>query len=156
MSMIVKAWFGHLNPSNCNGEYFPTKWASQASSPPRSGDVCLFYDQIQWLHFHMKGECWDMPDHWLPYHTQYPPPYTLYHFLFTILEEEKKCKIDRWTLECTSSLATSPMPLSTRSLDLFSWTHHHILPCSKTSFTAQIRYIWSKSIQNYPHQVRHN
>ena len=100
MSMIVKAWFGHLNPSNCNGEYFPTKWASQASSPPRSGDVCLFYDQIQWLHFHMKGECWDMPDHWLPYHTQYPPPYTLYHFLFTILEEEKNVKLtgEHWNV----------------------------------------------------------
>ena len=152
MSMIVKAWFGHLNPSNCNGEYFPTKWASQASSPPRSGDACLFSDQIQWLHFHIKGEYWDMPDHWLPYHTQYPPPFTLSTILFPLFHFRRKNKyeIKRWTLECTSSLATSPMPLSTRSLDLFSWTHHHILPCSRPSFTAQIRYliqIWVTTIQ---------
>ena len=39
----------------------------------------------------------------------------------------------RWTLACTSTLATSPMPLSIHNQDHFLWTHLLTPPCSELS-----------------------
>ena len=39
----------------------------------------------------------------------------------------------RWTLACTSTLATSPTPLSIHNQDHFLWTHLLTPPCSELS-----------------------